>query len=183
MNLPDSERERSLWYTSGTGKDSLFVVEDPLDAISYRLLYNCKGNMQYAATGGSITGNQIAQIQKMASHRQLILGNDSDFAGMFANLSIIVGKPVNKQVNKNGIAIFRIDGEEERSLDFANLKEFVKERAKKANIEVVIPVSDDWNEELKQEKRKPTQKLAEITKKSDHHAGKVTQGTGICKHI
>ena len=183
MNLPDSERERSLWYTSGTGKDSLFVVEDPLDAISYYLLYDRKGNMQYAATVGSITGNQISQIQQMAAHRTLILGNDLDFAGMFANLSIIAGKPVSKQVNKNGIATFRIDGEEELSLDFSNLKEFVKERAKRSNIEIAFPVSDDWNEELKQVKRKPTSKLADMTINSEHHAGKVAQGIGICQHI
>jgi hypothetical protein len=181
MNLPNSERERSLWYTSGTGKDSLFVVEDPLDAISYHLLHHRKGNMQYAATGGSITGNQISLIKKMAVHRQLVLGNDLDFAGMFANLSIIEGKPVNKQVNKNGIATFKVD-EEEFSLDFSDLKELVKERAKKSNIEVVIPVSDDWNEELKQAKKKPTPKLADVIN-TDTHAGKVTQGTGICKHI
>jgi hypothetical protein len=182
MNLPGSERERSLWHTSGTGKDGLFVVEDPLDAISYHLLHQRTGNLQYAATGGSITGNQILQIQKMASGRRLILGNDSDFAGMFANLSIMEGKPISKQVNKNGIATFRID-EEELSLDFSNLKEFVKERAKKSNIEVVIPVSDDWNEELKQAKRKPTQKLADMTANTENHAGKIEQGTGICKHI
>jgi hypothetical protein len=182
MNLPNSERERSLWYTSDAGKDSLFVVEDPFDAISYQVLHHRKDNMQYAATGGNITGNQIIFIRKMATQKRLILGNDLDFAGMFANLSIIEGKPVNKKVDKNRIATFKIDGEE-FSLDFSNLIEFVKERAKKNNIEVVIPVSDDWNEELRQEKRKPSSKLTDITKNSDTHAGKVTQGTGIYKHI
>jgi hypothetical protein len=152
MNLPNSERERSLWHTSGTGKNSLFIVEDPLDAISYQLLYR-KENLQYAATGGSITGNQVLQIQKISSQKQLILGNDSDFAGMFANLSIIEGKPVNKTINKNeGVATFKID-DEEYNMDFPNLKKFVIERAAKANIEIAVPNFDDWNEELKRVKK------------------------------
>ncbi|MDR2911591.1 MAG: hypothetical protein LBV47_09580, partial [Bacteroidales bacterium] len=37
MNLPDSERERSLWHTNGTGKKCLFIVEDPFDAIAFKL--------------------------------------------------------------------------------------------------------------------------------------------------
>jgi hypothetical protein len=151
--LPGTPRHGSVWSTSLENRCSLFVCEDPFDAIAYRQL-NPNKNFALLATGGAITAEQISIIKSKArqAHMAVVLGNDNDIAGQVSNLKIVdeTAKIVSIDA-KQQTATIRHGGEPEKKVSLEELKEIVVQRCRQARCELYYAAPNhkkDWNEEL-----------------------------------
>jgi hypothetical protein len=150
--LPGTPRHSGVWATNSENRSSLLVCEDPLDAISYRLLHPDK-NFALLATGGAITTEQIAIIKGKARQARMpiVLGNDNDIAGQISNLKIVdeAAKVISIDAKQQAAKI--VYKNEKSDVTLAELKEIVVQRCRQSGGEYYFgaPEKKDWNEELK----------------------------------
>jgi hypothetical protein len=151
--LSGTSRHNSVWSTSLENRSSLFVCEDPFDAISYRQL-NPDKNFALLATGGAITPEQIAIIKSKArlAHVPIALGNDNDMAGQVSNLKILdeAAKIISVDTKQQAATIICSGGTEKRAT-LSELKEIVMQLCRQSRGQAycfAAPEKKDWNEEL-----------------------------------
>jgi hypothetical protein len=151
--LSGTTRHNSVWCTNPKNKCSLFVCEDPFDAIAYRQL-NPNNHAALLATGGAVTIAQIDIIKSIAKREHIpmiVLGNDNDIAGQINNLKIVDEATQIISVDaKQQAATLRYNGAE-KHVTLSELKDIVMQRCRQSHdtaYYLAAPTKKDWNEEL-----------------------------------